>query len=76
MNFDQIRDVIVETLNCEADRVTPEARLKEDLQADSLSAVELCMALEEAGGVRISDEALPEFHTVGDIVTYLEKNGG
>ena len=64
--------MIVETLACEADQVTMEARLAEDLGADSLASVELVMALEEATGVTISDDELPNLKTVGDIVNYLE----
>ena len=72
MSFEQVRDVIVETLACEADQVTMEARLAEDLGADSLASVELVMALEEATGVTISDDELPNLKTVGDIFNYLE----
>ena len=53
--------------------VTMEASLSEDLGADSLDAVELNMAIEDAFGKAIPDEALAEFKTVGDIVRYLEK---
>ena len=45
MTFEKVRDRIVETLSCDADKVTMEARLAEDLEADSLAAVELSMAL-------------------------------
>lgn len=72
MEFEKVRDVIVETLACEAEQVTMEARLAEDLGADSLASVELVMALEETAGVSIDDEALPNLKTVGDIVKYLE----
>ena len=40
MTFEKVRDRIVETLSCDADKVTMEARLAEDLEADSLAAVE------------------------------------
>jgi len=72
MDFEKIRDVIVETLACEADQVTMEASLADDLGADSLASVELVMALEEATGVAIDDAELPNLKTVGDIVKYLE----
>ena len=72
MEFEQVREIIVETLSCDADQVTPEARLAEDLEADSLAAVELSMALEEAFGVTIADEDLPNLKTVGDLVKYIE----
>ncbi|MCC8123459.1 MAG: phosphopantetheine-binding protein [Oscillospiraceae bacterium] len=56
--------------------MTLEARLAEDLEDDSLDAVELNMALEESLGYGVSDEALAEMKTVGDIVSWLEKNKG
>ena len=43
--FEKVRDIIVETLGCEADDVTMEASLMDDLEADSLDAVELNIAL-------------------------------
>ena len=45
MKLEELRDLIVETLGCDAGEVTPEADLKADLKADSLSLVELVMAL-------------------------------
>ena len=40
MDFEKVKEIIVETLSCDADKVTPDARLAEDLEADSLAAVE------------------------------------
>ncbi len=74
MNFDTVKSVIVETLGCEADQVTLEAKLFDDLGADSLAAVEMVMALEEATGIAIGDEVAAEMKTVADIMTYLEAN--
>ncbi len=71
MEFEKVRDVIVETLGCDAEQVTMEASLADDLGADSLASVELTMALEEAAGISIEDEALSTFKTVGDIMAYL-----
>ena len=70
--FEKVRDIIVETLSCEADEVTMEASLTDDLGADSLDAVELNIALEEQLGITIADEDRPNMKTVGDIVRYLE----
>ena len=70
--FEKVRDIIVETLSCDADQVTLEANLAEDLDADSLDAVELNMAIEEALEISIPDEELTKMKTVGDIVEYLE----
>lgn len=72
MTFEEMRDIIVETLSCDAEDVTMEAKLSEDLGADSLAAVELSMALEEAFGVTIADEDLPNMKTVGDLMKYIE----
>ncbi len=72
--FEEIKEVIVDTLGCDADKVVPEASLTDDLGADSLDAVELGMAVEEALGVTISDEDLPKIKTVQDLIDYVEAN--
>ena len=71
MEFEKVRDIIVETLGCEADQVTPEASLADDLGADSLASVELVMALEEAANIKIDDADVANLKTVGDILGYL-----
>ena len=68
MCFEELKEVFVDTLSCDADKVTPEASLTEDLQAD---AVELNMAFEDKFGVSIADEDLVNLKTVGDIFDYL-----
>ena len=72
MEFEKVRDIIVETLGCEAEQVTLEASLSDDLGADSLAAVELVMALEEATGITIDDADVANLKTAGDIVKYPE----
>ena len=74
MTFEELKNVIVETLSADADAITMEARLTEDLNADSLDAVELNMALEEKFGTAIPDEELGNMKTVGDIFKYLTQN--
>ena len=54
--FEKVRDIIVDTLGCDAEEVTPEASLFDDLGADSLDAVELNMAFEDAFGYSIPDD--------------------
>ena len=71
MNFEELKEVFVDTLSCDADKVTMDASLTEDLQADSLDAVELNMAFEDKFGVTIADEDLGTLKTVGDIFNYL-----
>ena len=72
MTFDNVKELIVETLCCNSDEVTLEARLNEDLGADSLDAVELNIALEEAFSIKIPDEELLNFKTVKNIVDYID----
>ena len=71
MEFEQVRDIIVETLGCDAEQVTMEASLADDLGADSLASVELVMALEEAANIKIDDADVANLKTVGDILDYL-----
>ena len=71
MEFEKVRDIIVEPLGCDAEAVTPAASLADDLGADSLAAVELVMALEEAVGISIAEEDAANLKTVGDIMAYL-----
>lgn len=72
MTFEKVKEIIVETISVDEDKVTMEAKLAEDLGADSLDAVELNMALEEAFDISISDEELTTFVTVGDIVNHID----
>ena len=74
MEFEKMRDIIVETLGCDAEAATPAASLSEDLGADSLAAVELVMALEEASGLSIAEEDAAKLKTVGDIMAYLDSH--
>ena len=67
MTFEEMKKIVVDTLNCEEDKVTMEASLTEDLE----DAVELNMALEDACGVSIPDEELAKLKTVGDIYNYI-----
>lgn len=71
INFENVKNIIVNTLSCEEEKVTPQANLFEDLEADSLEAVEVSLALEEAFGVGIADEDMGTIQTVSDIVAYI-----
>ncbi|MBR1633935.1 MAG: acyl carrier protein [Lachnospiraceae bacterium] len=72
MSFEQVKEIIVDTINCEEDKVTLDATLKDDIGIDSLDAMELSMALEEAFSLTIEEEALQKFETVKDIVEYID----
>ena len=72
VTFENVRDIIVETLSCDEADVKPETNLIEDLEADSLEIVELSMALQEKLGAGIEDEDLEKIHTVQDILDYIK----
>ena len=57
MDFEKMREVIAETVGCDLEKVTREAELEADLGADSLAAMELVMALEEAFDIEVDDSA-------------------
>ncbi len=73
MTFEQVKETMVDTLGCDEDKITMEASLNEDLNIDSLDAVELVMAIEEQCGVKIPDTELSNLRTVGDIVAAIAK---
>lgn len=70
--FDDVKDVIVDKLGVDGDKVTPEARFVEDLGADSLETVELIMGLEDKFSITISDEDAETIRTVQAAVDYIE----
>ena len=69
--FDKVKDIIVDQLDVDADKITMEASFKEDLEADSLDVVELVMEFEDAFDMEISDEDAEKIQTVGDAVNYI-----
>ena len=71
--FEKIKDIIVELLDVEEEKITPTARFREDLEADSLDLVELIMEFEEQFGGEISDEDAQKITTVGEAVTYVNE---
>ena len=74
MDFEKVKEIIVETLSCDADKVTPDARLAEDLEADSLDLVDLAMCLEDEFDIGETEEGvLEKIKTVGDVVNYILK---
>ena len=72
--FDKVKKIIVDLLGVDPDKVTPEARFREDLGADSLDLVELIMVFEEQFGETIPDEAAQKIKTVGQVVHYVEQH--
>ncbi len=69
----RVREIIINELGVEPEKVTDDASFVEDLGADSLDTVELVMAFEEEFGLDIPDEDAEKMKTVGDAVRYLNK---
>ena len=70
----KVKDIIINELGVEAEKVTPDASFVEDLGADSLDTVELVMAFEEEFGIEIPDEDAEKLQTVGDAIGYIKQN--
>lgn len=73
---ERVKNIVVDLLGVDADRVVPAARFREDLEANSLDLVELIMAFEEEFGGEITDEDAQKITSVGEAVTYIQKNMG
>ncbi|HSJ09496.1 MAG TPA: acyl carrier protein [Longimicrobiales bacterium] len=71
----KVKEIIINELGVEPEKVTLEASFVEDLGADSLDTVELVMAFEEEFGIEIPDEDAEGLQTVGDAVKYLAEKG-
>ena len=70
--YEEVSEIIVELLGVDESKITPEARFREDLEADSLDLVELIMAFEEKFGGEISDEDAQKITTVGEAVVFID----
>lgn len=71
----RVKEIIVNELGVEPEKVTEDASFIEDLGADSLDTVELVMAFEEEFGIEIPDEDAEKLQTVGDAIRYLKEHG-
>ena len=73
MVLDVIKGMIIDQLGVSEDELQLETNLMKDLEADSLDAVEIIMAIEAEYDIEIHDEDAERFQTIGDIVSYVEK---
>lgn len=72
--LDDVKEVVVEQLDCDPAEVKEDSKFIEDLGADSLDVVELVMALEEKFDIEIPDEDAEGILTVSDAIKYIENN--
>lgn len=74
MVFEKVREIIVEQLGVDESDVTMDTHLMKDLEADSLDAVEIIMAIEDEYGIEIPYEDAEKFQSVSDLVKFVEAN--
>lgn len=74
MVFEKVKEALCDQLDVEEEKVTMEANIMEDLEADSLDVVDLVMSLEEEFDIEIPDEEVENIKEVGDIVKYIESH--
>jgi acyl carrier protein len=73
---ERVKNIIVESLNVDPEKVTPDASFVDDLDADSLDQVELILALEEEFECQIPEEEASKITNVGEAIEYLKKHVG
>jgi len=71
--FQTLKDTLVEQFDLEPAKITPEARLAEDLDLDSIDAVDMIIKLQEMTGRKVSPEDFKSVRTVGDVQQVIEK---
>ena len=72
--FEKVKEVIVDKLGVEEDKIETSSSFVDDLGADSLDTVELIMQLEEEFGIEIPDESAEKMTTVQQAIDYIEEN--
>ncbi len=73
--FEKIKEIIVDKLNIDDDSfITLDTDLMEDLNADSLDAVEIIMEIEDEFDITVEEEDVEQIRTISDIINYIEEN--
>lgn len=73
--LENLKTIIAEQLNVNADEIKEASNFKDDLGADSLDLFELVMSLEEEYGIEIPSDDLEKIATVNDVIEYLKAKG-
>lgn len=75
MVLDKVKEILSAQFEVDADTITPDTDIVDDLGADSLDLVDMLMSLEDAFNIgEVPDEMIEKIHTVGQLVTYIEEN--
>ena len=70
--FETVKEILARQLQVDADDITQDTDIVDDLGADSLDVVEMLMAIEQEYGIVVSDDVITSFKTVGDVAKYIE----
>ena len=73
--FEKLKEMLIDQIDVEEDKVTLDANIADDLGADSLDIFELLMAIEEEFGVEVPAEEAEKLSTIGDLIEYLKAHG-
>ena len=76
MIFDAVKNMLALQLDADAEEITRDTKIVDDLRADSMDIVEMLMALEDEYGIEISEEDAAGLQTVGEIVDYIQDKQG
>lgn len=74
MIFDEVREILAEQLDVDKDSIEMNSKLTEDLDADSLDAIDIVMTIEDQYAIEVPDENIENMKTVEDIVSFIESN--
>lgn len=74
MVLDKIKEILAEQLSVDPDKIAMNSLLEEDLDADSLDAIDIVMSIEDEFQVEVPDEVIADMKSVGDIVNFIENN--
>ena len=70
--FETVKEILARQLQVDADDITQDTDIVDDLGADSLDVVEMLMAIEQEYGIVVPDDVITSFKTVGDVAKYIE----
>lgn len=74
MVFEKLKEILAEQLDVDADSITKDSMLIEDLGADSLDAIDIVMSVEDEFKIEVPDKIIEKIETVGDMLNYIENN--
>lgn len=74
MVFEKVKEILVDQLDADAESITLETDIADDLGADSLDVVEMLMTIESEFDIEVPDEEIENLKTVGSLVDYIQEN--